>query len=193
MCVVEDQQAIRAVDIHPSGSCFVVGSNSKCLRICAYPPNSVRTRDESDAVTKPASVIYKKSKHHYGSIYCTAWNPSGSLIATGSNDKTIKLLKFSLAAAAGDTGDSYQLGGETELTYHNGTVRDLVFMHEEANSASNILVSGGAGDCKIHVLDCDTQQPVRAYTGHTGHIYTLFTWPATGNVFVSGSQDKSCK
>jgi WD repeat-containing protein 47 len=37
----------------------------------------------------------KKSKHHYGSIYCTAWNTNGNLIATGSNDKTIKLIKFS--------------------------------------------------------------------------------------------------
>lgn len=43
---------------------------------------------------KGASVLYKKGKHHYGSIYCTAWNPSGNLIATGSNDKTIKLIKF---------------------------------------------------------------------------------------------------
>ena len=35
--MIEDQQAIRAVDIHPSGNYFVVGSNSKCLRICPYP------------------------------------------------------------------------------------------------------------------------------------------------------------
>lgn len=47
-----------------------------------------------DVACKPASVLYKRSKHHYGSIYCTAWNASGNLIATGSNDKTIKLLKF---------------------------------------------------------------------------------------------------
>lgn len=43
---------------------------------------------------KPATVIYKKGKHHFGSIYCTSWNYSGNLIATGSNDKTIKLTKF---------------------------------------------------------------------------------------------------
>ena len=43
---------------------------------------------------KPASVLYKKGKHHYGSIYCAAWNDAGDLIATGSNDKTIKLVKF---------------------------------------------------------------------------------------------------
>lgn len=37
ICVIEDQQAIRAVDIHPSGDYYVVGSNSKCLRVCHYP------------------------------------------------------------------------------------------------------------------------------------------------------------
>lgn len=45
-------------------------------------------------VCKPASVLYKKGKHHFGSIYCVAWNTEGDLIATGSNDKTIKLVKF---------------------------------------------------------------------------------------------------
>ncbi|CAF0845612.1 unnamed protein product [Brachionus calyciflorus] len=177
---VEDQQAIRAVDIHPSGNYYVIGSNSKCLRVCPYPSlNSIRT----DTQCKPASILYKKSKHHYGSIYCVAWNPSGNLIATGSNDKTIKLIKFSPDL----TEDTES---EVELTYHNGTVRDLTFMQQEDN---NILISGGAGDCKIHVLDCQTQQTLRIYSGHSAHIYSLYTWTGTKNVFVSGSQDKTCR
>ncbi len=158
----------------------MVGSNSKSLRVCAYPNlNQIKP----DHVCKPASVLYKKSKHHYGSIYCTAWNPTGNLIATGSNDKTIKLTKFTPDLS--EDSDS-----EIELTYHNGTVRDLIFMQQEDN---NILVSGGAGDCKIHTIDCQTQQSLRVYTGHNGHIYTLYTWANTKNVFVSGSQDKTCK
>jgi WD repeat-containing protein 47 len=63
-------------------------------------------------------------------------------------------------------------------------------MQQEDN---NLLVSGGAGDCKIHVFDCQTQQPLRVYNGHNGHVYSLFTWSGTKNVFVSGSQDKSCR
>ncbi len=127
--------------------------------------------------------MYKKAKHHYGSIYCTAWNPTGNLIATGSNDKIIKLVKFNSDMC--EDGDS-----EIELAFHNGTVRDLIFMQQQDN---NILISGGAGDCKINVLDCQTQQTLRNYSGHTGHIFSLFTWAGTKNVFVSGSQDKTCK
>ena len=180
ICTIEDQQAIRAVDVHPSGNFYVVGSNSKCLRICPYPNlNNIK----SDNVCKPASVLYKKGKHHYGSIYCTAWNPTGNLIATGSNDKTIKLFKFTPDLT--EDNDS-----ETEIAFHNGTVRDLIFMQQHDN---NILISGGAGDCKINVLDCATQQTLRNYAGHSGHIFSLYTWAGTKNVFVSGSQDKTCK
>ena len=63
-------------------------------------------------------------------------------------------------------------------------------MQQEDN---NILISGGAGDCKIHVFDCQTQQSLRVYSGHCGHIYTLCTWSGTKNVFVSGSQDQTCR
>jgi WD40 repeat protein len=79
---------------------------------------------------------------------------------------------------------------EVELMFHNGTVRDLIFMQSDQN---NHLVSGGAGDCKLYVTDCNTQQPIRVYTGHEGHIYSLCTWATTSTVFISGSQDKTCK
>lgn len=34
---LEDAQAIRAAEFHPSGQLYAIGSNSKTLRICAYP------------------------------------------------------------------------------------------------------------------------------------------------------------
>jgi WD40 repeat protein len=40
------------------------------------------------------TVTLKRTKHHKGSIYCMAWSPHGDLLATASNDKTVKLLPF---------------------------------------------------------------------------------------------------
>lgn len=40
---LEDTQAVRAVAFHPSGALYAVGSNSKTLRVCAYP-ETVSTR-----------------------------------------------------------------------------------------------------------------------------------------------------
>lgn len=42
-------------------------------------------------------VVFRRVKHHKGSIYCLAWSQTGELLATGSNDKCIKILKFSTA------------------------------------------------------------------------------------------------
>ena len=39
---VEDVQAIRAVAMHPQGHLYAVGSNSKTLRICAFPDVNIR-------------------------------------------------------------------------------------------------------------------------------------------------------
>ena len=47
-----------------------------------------------DHQTFQASVLFKRTKHHKGSIYCMAWSPDGALIATGSNDKTVKIMRY---------------------------------------------------------------------------------------------------
>lgn len=44
---------------------------------------------------------------------------------------------------------------QVELTMHDGTVRDVCFIEDTSNKTS-LLVSGGAGDCKIYVTDCAT-------------------------------------
>lgn len=41
---------------------------------------------------------------------------------------------------------------------HDGTVRDLCFLEDSSNKSS-LLISGGAGDCKIYITDCATSTP----------------------------------
>ncbi|XP_076308772.1 WD repeat-containing protein 47-like [Tachypleus tridentatus] len=177
---LEDAQAIRTGDFHPDGQLYAIGSNSKTLRICAYP--NLHDLQANHVVHQP-TVFLKRMKHHKGSIYCLAWNVTGDLLATGSNDKTIKLMRF-------NTDTCNLEGGEAELTVHDGTVRDLCFV-EDVSNRSSLLISGGAGDCKIYVTDCETATPFQALSGHTGHILSLYTWG--GAMFVSGSQDKTIR
>ncbi|RWS04525.1 WD repeat-containing protein 47-like protein [Dinothrombium tinctorium] len=180
---LEDAQAIRAAEFHPSGHLYAIGSNSKTLRVCSYPRiQELKAMREDHKPYQPA-VLFKRFKHHKGSIYCLAWNITGDLLATGSNDKTIKLMRFNA-----DVCDVE--GGEAELTMHDGTVRDMCFM-EDLTNRSSLLISGGAGDCKIYVTDCETATPFQALSGHSGHILSLYTWG--GAVFVSGSQDRTMR
>ncbi|EAA11621.2 AGAP006113-PA, partial [Anopheles gambiae str. PEST] len=177
---LEDVQAVRCAEFHPNGRIYAVGSNSKTFRICEYPSLSEIREDHS---TYQPTVLFKRTKHHKGSIYCMAWSPAGDLIATGSNDKTVKLMRF-------NESQKQLEGQEMELTMHDGTVRDLCFLEDSSNKSS-LLISGGAGDCKIYVTDCETSTPFQALSGHGGHVLSLYNWG--GVMFVSGSQDKTVR
>lgn len=100
---------------------------------------------------------------YQGSIYCLGWSPDGNLLATGSNDKTVKLTRFD------ETRNEFGNSQEVELTMHDGTVRDICFI-EDLSNKSSLLVSGGAGDCKIYVTDCVTATPFQALSGHSGKL-----------------------
>ncbi|XP_073347279.1 WD repeat-containing protein 47 isoform X2 [Pagrus major] len=177
---LEDTQAVRAVAFHPSGALYAVGSNSKTLRVCAYP----ETLDPSgSSPVKQPVVRFKRNKHHKGSIYCVAWSHCGQLLATGSNDKYVKVLPFS-AETCNATGP------DLEFSMHDGTIRDLAFM-EGPESGGAILISAGAGDCNIYTTDCQRGQGLHALSGHTGHILSLYTWG--GWMIASGSQDKTVR
>ncbi|KAJ8038221.1 WD repeat-containing protein 47 [Holothuria leucospilota] len=171
---LEDVQAIRAVTFDPTGEFYAVGSNSKTLRICR---NSGMRRDDSHQPT----VLFKRMRHHKGSIYCIAWSPHNNLVATGSNDKLIKLVQF-------DPDSCNAVGPDTDLTFHDGTVRDVVFQTSATRGA--VLISGGAGDCNIYVTDCQKGQPMHAMSGHTGHVLSLYS---LDELLVSGSQDSTVR
>ncbi|XP_034035910.1 WD repeat-containing protein 47-like [Thalassophryne amazonica] len=177
---LEDTQAVRAVAFHPSGALYAVGSNSKTLRVCAYP-QTLLTSDSG--ATKQPVVCFRRNKHHKGSIYCVAWSHCGQLLATGSNDKYVKVLPFN-ADSCNATGP------DLEFSMHDGTIRDLAFM-EGPESGGSILISAGAGDCNIYTTNCQRGQGLHALSGHTGHILTLYTWG--GWMIASGSQDKTVR
>ncbi|CAK1554191.1 unnamed protein product [Leptosia nina] len=178
--VLEDLQAIRCAEFHPNGKLYAVGSNTKTLRICSYP--KIDNVKDTSTPSAPA-VLLKRTKHHKGSIYCLDWSPAGDLLATGSNDKTVKLMRFNKNVCNLE-------GQEVELTMHDGTVRDVCFIEDTSNTTS-LLVSGGAGDCKIYVTDCATGKTFQSLTGHSGHVLSLYNWG--GAMFVSGSQDKTVR
>ncbi|GMT02699.1 hypothetical protein PENTCL1PPCAC_24873 [Pristionchus entomophagus] len=183
VCRYEDSQAIRAVAFHPTGRFFAIGTNSKQLHICRYP--DVRKHRSSEAPRTP-EVLLSRPKQHRGSVYCLGFNPTGELLATGSNDKSLRLMAFNAEAC--------KIGAEMELNVHDGTVRDVIFLDDQSSTRSSVLVSGGAGSCHLHLSDCNSGQTFSALRGHTAPILGLYTWASSGgNQFVSCSQDKTIR
>lgn len=185
-----DTQAIRAIDFHPSGEVYAVGSNSRALRICAYPAehelrhfNPLEATASNTQPVKPPRVLFKFLQVHRGSIYCVAFNQAGQLLATGSNDQTVHIVRYNSHTHNPD-------GEEFRLTMHNGTVRDLCFIDDITNGSS-LLLSAGGGDNKIYVTDCDTITPFQSMQGHTHMVMALHH--VAGAQFVSASYDKTIR
>lgn len=65
-----------------------------CAHVCVAYSASFCSRSAPGAAKQPA-VRFRRNKHHKGSIYCVAWSRCGQLLATGSNDKFVKVLPFS--------------------------------------------------------------------------------------------------
>lgn len=89
-------QVVRSSSFHPSSPLIAVGANSKTLYVCRYTDKAgTKAKSSSDNTQNNRLVPIECYRgYHRGSIYCLDWNTTGSILASGSNDQTIKLLNF---------------------------------------------------------------------------------------------------
>jgi WD40 repeat protein len=123
---LSDSHPIRAATFSADGEYFGIGTNSKSLRI--YSMKSLLTR-ESIQASNEIPILYERKNHHLGSIYCIDWSRTGRLIATGSNDKTVKVMQV---PDLNDPGDCEEM----QLVGHKGIIRTLSFTQDETKLLS---------------------------------------------------------
>ena len=75
--------------------------------------------------------------------------PSGTFLATGSNDKIIKILNI----------DENGIKVVSEMTNHDGTIRAVKFL--PGRDGPTVLASGGAGDGRIFLTDVTTETVIK--------------------------------
>lgn len=182
---VKDQQPIRAACFNNDGDYFVLGTNSKSLKVCSLH-NIVDglVYNEQQGRDQYIDIVFEMHNVHIGSVYCVDWSYSGNFIASGSNDKTIKLLKcpdfLTLQENNSETviySNGKFLTGEGDLptiidktlTGHDGTIRAVLF-HPNDDS---ILYSGGLGDACLKIWNTETGTCIQNLHEHKGAIYSI--------------------
>eukprot|EP01028_Stygiella_incarcerata_P006078 TRINITY_DN2489_c0_g1_i1.p1 TRINITY_DN2489_c0_g1~~TRINITY_DN2489_c0_g1_i1.p1 ORF type:complete len:573 (-),score=192.35 TRINITY_DN2489_c0_g1_i1:39-1547(-) len=176
----EDSQTIR-------GGCFckrsgfenyfAVGSNTRALRICQLPPKGLRRVQQMDESGRrqvygdanggdilPVSVAFEKEEHHFGSIYSVDFDPTGSILVSGSNDRTLRMISFLNDEELWKTDECEW--SETVLGKHTSTIRCVKFMQQTSHVVS---VGSDLEGGNVKIWDARTGTLFRSYDGHPGH------------------------
>lgn len=168
---VVDTQAIRAGIFSPQGDQVAIATKSKSLCLYSLP--------DSTASVSPSNLdldlLMQVDNLHQGSIYCIDWSVQGSLIATGSNDRTVQILVMS---EEGRT-DMRCISGLT------GTVRCLCFHPLD----QSMLLSSGDGDGVITLWQSETLHSIHNFPGHPGGTPSISS-ASDGSFLVSGGHDR---
>jgi WD40 repeat protein len=123
----------------------------------------------STPTIKPADPIDHTLLTNYSAgVNCLAWSPDGKVIATGSNDKTVRL--WSSNGKALNT-----LSGHTEA------VQSLAW------SPDSKILATGSEDATIRLWSVDGK-PLATMPGHTNRVSNL-AWSGDGKTLVSASFD----
>ena len=97
-----------------------------------------------------------------------------NLLASASDDKSIRLWQLPTGAACG------------ELLGHTGAVKAVAFHPHHP------ILASGSQDRSIKLWDCQTEQVIQTLVGHSGTVNAL-AFSLDGQILVSGSSDKTLK
>ncbi|KAI9893633.1 MAG: hypothetical protein M1814_006429 [Vezdaea aestivalis] len=111
---------------------------------------------------------------HSGSVFSVVFSPDGRVIASGSEDETIRLWDTA-------TGDTLQI-----LKGHSDWVNSVVF------SPDGRVIASGSRDNTIRLWDIVTGDILQILKGHSDFVYSVAFSP-DGRVIASGSWDNTIK
>ena len=187
--VIEDSHPIRTSCFSPKGDCLAIGTNSRSLKIysLSHVLSNFKKYSGINTSTK-MPLIFEQKNHHLGSLYCLDWSVSGRLLASGSNDKVIKLMVVPpLSEGEGKNNEDDDIL-ELPINGHNGTIRSICF----DPSSDLTLLTAGDVDKNIKMWDTENGSSKGELIGHNKDVTTI-KWSNDGSYFGSGSADKTIK
>src|SRR3569833_180530 len=137
---------------------------------------SMRHKDPSSWLPKPQPRYSLES--HRNAINCIVFHSIFSVLATGSDDYTIKIWDWDV--------------GELERTI-KGHTRGILDV-DYGGPRSNTLLASCSSDLTIKLWDpADDYKNIRTLSGHDHSVSAVRFIPASANLLVSASRDKTLK
>ena len=190
-----DVEAVRS-------STVVVGTNSRALRILRTRPGT-DWLDAGDRGESSLQPVVSWAAHHLGSIYAVDWWDGGSgagrdvpregedaeeepimrsLIATVSNDATLKVVQYHPGAPPLNS-----VPAAVALSPGVGTLRAVLWLADQVSSTSRttppLLACAGGGDYAISIYDLAEGRyagPLARLHGHENTVTGLCLWRGAG-------------
>ena len=187
--VIDDSHPIRTSCFSPKGDCLAIGTNSRSLKIysLSHILSNFKKYSGINTTTK-MPLIFEQKNHHLGSLYCLDWSVSGRLLASGSNDKVIKLMVVPpLSEGDGKNNEDDDIL-ELPINGHNGTIRSICF----DPSSDLTLLTAGDLEKNIKIWDTENGSSKGELIGHNKDVTTI-KWSNDGSYFGSGGADKTIK
>ena len=211
--VITDTHPIRCCCFSPKGDYFAIGTNSKSVKIFdlsnvldsftkrnnnIFPQIPINRQSNANSLISNSktnkesiSLLFEQKNYHFGSIFSIDWSPSGHLIATGSNDKTIKLMTIPELYLTNNNEKKILDENETtemQITGNQGTVRSLCF---EPNN-DIILLSANSGENTIKIWDTIKGINIGYLEGHNSDVNSV-KWSNDSQLFASCGLDKTVR
>jgi len=157
-----------SVAINPSGRSVVVGFQDGTLHWYSLPKSP-----PSGEPASPPQLLAEKLKAHRTWITALAFNSDGTLLASGSVDKTAKLWQVS---------EETQFEEQQTFLGHNSTIAAVAF------SPDARLVATASTDSSIGLFTIGSEQKYFYQAAHDGRVYSI-AFNSQGNQLLSGGAD----
>jgi WD40 repeat protein len=172
---------IWSVAWSPDGTTLASGSADCTVRLWAvYPPAAHLGHDRRQEVAiAPGSEaisgqVLKVLQGHVNWIWSVAWSPDSRLLASGSDDYTVRLWDVETGAVL------------RTLEGHTNWVRAVAW------SPDGTILASGSGDCTVRLWESQTGQVLQILAGHTNQVGAV-AWSPDGHLLASGSDDATVR
>jgi RNA polymerase sigma factor (sigma-70 family) len=209
---------VTAVAFSPDGRALVSASHDATLRFWDLPTGKpVRTVPVADETTPRGPPDDNVRGVHYGGVLAVAYSPDGRLLASGSEDGTVRLWD----AAAGRELHALRGHGREVASVAfspdgkvlaSGSLDNTIRLWDPANGkplqtwegqdgpVTNLAVSpdgrlaaAAGSDRTIRLWSLTTGRRLHVLRGHTGSRYYQVAFTPDGSAVVSGSADRTAR